>query len=68
MPNKVKMLRQSKNISQQKCADQIGISKRTLQRYESGKIGNLEYYKKIANYFNVPIEEILPDSIYDKNN
>jgi transcriptional regulator with XRE-family HTH domain len=58
MGNIIRDLRIKKRLSQQKCADEIGISKRTLQRYEQGSFGNIEYLKKIAVYFNVSLDEL----------
>ncbi len=58
MGNIIRDLRIKKRLSQQKCADEIGISKRTLQRYEQGCLGNIEYLKKIAVYFDVSLDEL----------
>ncbi|WP_035786892.1 helix-turn-helix domain-containing protein [Butyrivibrio sp. XPD2002] len=59
MENQIKELRQSRGISQQKCADDLGISMRTLQRYEKGETENLSFFIKLANYFNVDLEVLL---------
>ena len=58
MRNKIRELRIKKGISQQQCADDIGISRRTLQRYEKGSLGGIEYLKKIADYFHVSLDEL----------
>ena len=58
MGNIIRDLRIKMGLSQQKCADEIGISKRTLQRYEKGMLGNIEYLKKIALYFDVSLDEL----------
>lgn len=57
----LKFLRKEKNISQQELADRIKkINRSTISRYESGEIdptvGNVLL---IANYFNVPISDLL---------
>ena len=59
MENQIKELRQSRGISQQKCADDLGISMRTLQRYEKGETENLTHFIKLANYLNVDLEALL---------
>ena len=58
MKNNIRELRNEKGISQQRCADDIGISRRTLQRYEKGSLGGIEYLKKIADYFKVSLDEL----------
>ena len=58
MKNRIQELRKKKGVSQQKCAEDVGISIRTLQRYEKGHLGSLEYIKKLADYFNVHIDEL----------
>lgn len=59
MENQIKELRQRRGISQQKCADDLGISMRTLQRYEKGETENLTHFIKLANYLNVDLEALL---------
>lgn len=59
MENQIKELRQRRGISQQKCADDLGISLRTLQRYEKGETENLTHFIKLANYLNVDLEALL---------
>ena len=58
MKNNIRDLRIKMGVSQQKCADEIGISIRTLQRYEQGYLGGIEYIKKIADYFHVSLDEL----------
>ena len=60
MKNQIKELRQSRGISQRKIADDLGISMRTLQRYEKGETDNLTYFVKIANYLQVDLESLIP--------
>lgn len=55
MENQIKKLRQRRGISQQKCADDLGISMRTLQRYEKGETENLSLFVKLADYLNVDL-------------
>lgn len=56
MGNRLKELRERKGISQQLCADEVGISVRTLQRYEHGKPGCIEYLIKLAKYYSVSLD------------
>ena len=53
MENKLRALRKSKGLTQQKCADDLGISLRTWQRYERGQIVNVNFMMKILEYFEV---------------
>lgn len=59
MNNGIKRIREEKGISQQKCAEELGISIRTLQRYEKGETENLTYFVRIAEYLDVSLEELL---------
>lgn len=59
MKNRISELRKEKGISQQKCADDLGISLRTLQRYEKGETENLSCFIKMATYFGVELEELI---------
>ncbi len=59
MENRIKELRRDRKISQQKCADDLGISIRSLQRYEKGETENLSYFIKLAEYFNVELDDLL---------
>lgn len=59
MENQIKKLRQDRGISQQECADAIGISVRTLQRYEKGETENLTIFVQIADYLKVDISKLL---------
>ena len=60
MENNIRAIREERGISQQQCADDLGISVRTLQRYEKGETGKLEYCMKIAEYFNVSLNSLVP--------
>ncbi len=59
MENQIKKLRKDRGISQQECADAIGISVRTLQRYETGETENLTIFVQIADYLKVDISKLL---------
>lgn len=51
---KIKDLRDSKNMTQQELADDLGISQRTVASWETGgKMPSNKLIKKIADYFYV---------------
>lgn len=51
----------------QKTADAIGVSVRALQKYESGEIEpNLELFKDMANFLDVPADFLLGRDDYLK--
>ena len=65
----LKFLRKERNISQQELADKIKkINRSTISRYESGEIdptiGNVLL---IANYFNIPISDLLFEDLQSMN-
>lgn len=61
MGNNLRKIREAKGLSQQQCADAIGVSVRTWQRYESDNIGYLECLKRIVDFLDVTIDEIETD-------
>lgn len=68
MENKLKKLRKELGISQEQFANDIGISVRTLQRYENQNYNSSIYcIAKICKYFNVSIEELLADTTNTTN-
>lgn len=46
-----KKKRQSHNLSQEDLADALGLSRYTIQKFESGKNATLDTVLKIANHF-----------------
>ena len=62
MKNRIQELRNNKGVTQQQCADDVGISLRTLQRYEDGRLGGIAYLKRLAEYFGVSIDELETDA------
>ncbi len=67
MENQIRKLRQSRGITQQQCADDLGISIRTLQRYEKGETENLTFFVKLADYLNVSLDTLLRTNQNKKN-
>lgn len=61
--DKIKELRNNKNITQNQLANAIGISKYAIAKYETGeREPSLDIVVKIANYFNVSTDYLLGNS------
>ena len=60
---KVKSMRKEKGISQEMLAEMIGVSKRTVQNYETAAMypKNREVYKKMADAFCVDVNYLLTE-------
>lgn len=59
MKNNIVLLRKEKNITQQQLANALGVSRQTIIAIESEKYSpSLLLAFKIAQFFNLPIEEI----------
>ncbi len=63
---KLKYLREYQHIDQKEMAAKLGISQSTYSRYELGQTApSIDSLKKIANFFNVPIDYLLENYNYD---
>ncbi len=61
--HKIKEIRESKNISQEKIAAKLGISQNTYHLIETGKSKlKFDHVLLIADFLEVGINELLPDS------
>tara|TARA_B100001939_G_scaffold245576_1_gene212878 strand:- start:1147 stop:1341 length:195 start_codon:yes stop_codon:yes gene_type:complete len=59
MKNNLKDLRKSKNISQNDLADELSVSRQTVNSIENGKFDpSLTLAIKLTKYFKAPLEEI----------
>ncbi len=59
MTNNLKVLRATKNISQEDLAKQINVSRQTINAMEKGKyLPSTLLALKLARYFNISVEEI----------
>lgn len=59
---KIKSYRESKNITQNEIADILGVKSATVSKYESGTLEpNIESLKKLAEIFEVSVDELLND-------
>ena len=53
-------LRKLKHMSQDELADQIGVSRQTLSKYETGEsLPDIEKCKKLADVFGVTVDDLL---------
>jgi len=63
MTNKLKVLRAERNWSQQHLADQLEVSRQSVNAIETGKYDpSLPLAFRIARLFALPIESIFSDS------
>ena len=59
MKNKLKKLRETKGLSQQKLGDILGVSRQTINSVENGKFDpSLTLAIKLTKFFNEPIDSI----------
>ncbi len=59
---KIKSYRESKNMTQNEIADILGVKSATVSKYESGTLEpNIESLKKLAEIFEVSVDELLND-------
>ena len=59
MKNKIKVYRAMHDLTQEKLADDLAVSRQTILAIEKGKYDpSLELAFKMASYFGVTIEEI----------
>ena len=61
--DKIMYLRRKADLTQEKLAEKIGVSSKTLQHWEAGKYTpKTESIRNIAQALNVPVSELLDDS------
>ena len=60
MPNRLKEIRQEKNLSQTDIAKALGVTRQAISLYEKGdREPKLETWQKLADFFNVPVDYLL---------
>lgn len=65
MSNRIKKLRLEKKISQQKLADEIGVTRQAISLFEKGERDpKLETWIKLSNFFKVPVSYLKGISKY----
>ena len=63
---KIKLLREKNNFTQSDIAEMLGVSSATISKYESGILEpNIDSLKKLSNIFNISIDELLKEYIFD---
>lgn len=61
--NKINKLRTETNMSQEQFAELFGVSRQSVQKWESGaSFPELEKIIKISKYFDIPIDSLILDS------
>lgn len=59
--NRIKALRAIKNISQKEFAEGLGVDRRTVHFWESGKSGmSAENFINVSEFFGISTEELNP--------
>ena len=60
--DKIKLYRESKKMTQNEIAEILDVSSATVSKYESGALEpNIESLKRLADLFEVSIDELLKD-------
>lgn len=63
---KIKLYRESKNMTQGEIADVLGVKPATVSKYESGILEpNIESLKKLAELFNISVDELVKEDDFD---
>lgn len=63
---KLKELRQGKNLTQEELAEELGIAQKQISRYENGlRNFKQEFLFMLAEYFNVSINDFFPPTTFD---
>lgn len=63
---KIKLYRENKNMTQVEIAESLGVKPATVSKYESGTLEpNIESLKKLAELFEVSIDELLKEDNFD---
>lgn len=61
--NKILELRKKNNLSQEKLAEQVGVSRQTISKWELGETSpDLKQSKKISEIFNVSLDKLVDSS------
>lgn len=60
--DKLKKLRKEKNLTQDKLSEKLGFSKRYISKIEAGEKPSMEAFRKLADFFQVPVEYLVSES------
>jgi transcriptional regulator with XRE-family HTH domain len=67
IPSNIKFLRKKKGLTQQQFADELGIKRSLVGAYEEERADpKYDLLKKIANYFDISIDDFINESIDEK--
>ena len=67
--NKILELRKKNNLSQEKLAEQVGVARQTISKWELGETSpDLKQSKKISEIFNISLDELVNISKNETNN
>lgn len=59
LTNQIKVMRAIKNITQEELANQIGVTRKTINTIETGKfVPSTVLAIRLARFFNVKVEEL----------
>ncbi len=59
LKNRLRVLRAEKEISQKHLADEVGLSRQTVNSIERGKFNpSIVTALKIAEFFDIPVDEV----------
>lgn len=57
---RIKQQRTQKNVTQQKLADELGVSRQSVVRWENGwSVPSMYYAQKLASYFGISVTELM---------
>ena len=63
---KIKLYRESKDMTQVEIAEALGVKPATISKYESGTLEpNIESLKRLAKIFNVSVDELIKEDDFD---
>ncbi len=66
LKEKIKLYRESKNMTQVEIAELLGVKPATISKYEAGTVEpNIESLKKLSEIFNVSVDELIKEDDFD---
>ena len=65
----ISTLRKEKNLTQQELANTLGVSSKTISKWETGNgLPDISFLKKVSEIFGITIEELLEGTLNNKKN
>ena len=66
---KIKLYRESKNMTQGEVAEVLGVKATTISKYEAGSLEpNIESLKKLSELFGISVDELIKEDDFDVSN